>query len=259
MVSFSTSDASYETSKIDHQTKSWKENTTNQSSNSKKCNHYPCTTKLRNQFSVEGRISTSCNTNQNTEASCVNPTRTLTVVATKISTVAASTNDHNTVITTETPTDVALGASGHNSNTTTTIGTLSHIESTSSYKPANVSNFLDIINKAYQHFQAPTKTDLRAIKGIFRYLKGTMEHGISKSHLPCTFQAYRVGLSFCSGKVASGVLITRFLPSALQVADIFTEALPKTSFQVFRFKLGVHKLPLTSLRGADKGNSNSAS
>ena len=60
-------------------------------------------------------------------------------------------------------------------------------------------------------------------------------------------------------KVASGVLITHFLLSSLQVADIFTKALPKTSFQVFRFKLGVHKLQLTSLRGADKRNSNSAS
>ena len=60
-------------------------------------------------------------------------------------------------------------------------------------------------------------------------------------------------------KVASRVLITRFLPLSLQVADIFTKAFPKTSFQVFQFKLGVYKLPLTSLRAADKGNSNSAS
>ncbi|RVW89807.1 Retrovirus-related Pol polyprotein from transposon RE1 [Vitis vinifera] len=101
------------------------------------CNHCPCTIEQRNQFSVEERISASCNTNQNTEASCVNPNGTLTVVATKISTIAASTNDHNTAITTETPTDVALGASGHNSNIATTTGTLSQIESTSSYKPAN--------------------------------------------------------------------------------------------------------------------------
>ncbi|KAJ9678616.1 hypothetical protein PVL29_020712 [Vitis rotundifolia] len=86
MVSFSISDASCETSKIDHQTKSWKENTANQSSNSKKCNHCPCTTEQRNQFSVEGRISASCNTNQNTEASCVNPTGTPTIVAIEIST-----------------------------------------------------------------------------------------------------------------------------------------------------------------------------
>ena len=116
-VSFLTSDAYCETSKINHQTKSLKENTVNQSSNSKKCNHYPCITEQRNQFNVEGRISTRCNTNQNTEASCVNLIGTPTVVA-------ASTNDHNTVITTETPTNVALGATGHNSNTATTIETL---------------------------------------------------------------------------------------------------------------------------------------
>ncbi|RVW23488.1 Retrovirus-related Pol polyprotein from transposon RE1 [Vitis vinifera] len=505
MVSFSTSSASCETSKIDHQTKSWKENTANQSSNSKKCNHCPCATEQRNQFNVEGRISASCNTNQNIEASCVNPTGTPTVVATEISTVAASTNDHNTVITTETPTDVALCVSCHNSNTATTTGTLSQIESTSSYKPANGLDFgetfnpvikhitirlilslavtlgwtmrqLDVKNaflhgflkeevfmeqppgfinedlsnhvckfnrslyglkqaprawfdrlsqcllhlgfyygktylslfilrkgqsivllliyvddiivtsndnniisdlistmssdfslkdlgslhyflglevkylpnglfvsktkytrdllehikmmecthmntpmalnkQAYQHFQAPTKADLRAVKHILRYLKGTMEHGIS-DNLQFLDQALRpnidplhpvlqkitwltfllrdIGIQlreppqllcdnlsalhmivnavfharskhieldyhFVREKVASGVLITRFLPSSLQVVDIFTKALLKTSFQVFRFKLGVHKLPLTSLPGADKGNSNSAS
>nr|CAN83340.1 hypothetical protein VITISV_021483 [Vitis vinifera] len=117
MVSFSTPDASCETSKIDHQTKSWKENTANQSSNSKKCNHCPCTTEQRNQFSVEGRISASCNTNQNTEASCVNSIGTPTTLATEISIVAASTNDHNTVITTKTPTDVALGQHTDNKGT----------------------------------------------------------------------------------------------------------------------------------------------
>ena len=63
---------------------------------------------------------------------------------------------------------------------------------------------------------------------------------------------------FFQEKVTSRVLITRFLPSSLQAADIFTKVLPKTSFQLFQSKLGVHKLPLTSLRGIDKGNSNSA-
>ena len=92
----------------------------------------------------DGRISTSCITNQNTEASCVKPIGTPTAITVEISTVAASKNDHNTVITIETPTDVALGSSGHNFNTATTTGTLSQIESTSSYKLANVSNFPDI-------------------------------------------------------------------------------------------------------------------
>ncbi|RVW95113.1 hypothetical protein CK203_025547 [Vitis vinifera] len=153
MVSFSTSDASCETSKIDHQTKSWKENTANQSSNSKKCNHCPCTTEQRNQFSGEERIYASCNTNQNTEASCVNPIGTPTVVAAKISIIAASTNDQNIVITTETPTNVALGASGHNSNIATTTGTLSQIEFTSSYKHANKNKHVgpSLQNKSTGH------------------------------------------------------------------------------------------------------------
>ncbi|RVW77710.1 putative mitochondrial protein [Vitis vinifera] len=199
--------------------------------------------------------------------------------------IVTSTNDHNTVNTTKTPIDVALGASGHNSNIATTTGILSQIESTSSYKLSIVNNFPDIsndknfisdlintlssefspkdlrslhyflglkvkylpngsfvsqikytrdllehtkmmeythtntpkalksiiipsdeqpidptryrklvgslqyltftrldivheVNKACQHFQAPTKVYLRAIKRILRYLKGTMEHGI---------------------------------------------------------------------------------
>ncbi|KAL6316581.1 hypothetical protein AAG906_018836 [Vitis piasezkii] len=189
------------------------------------------------------------------------------------------------------------------------------------------------VNKACQHFQAPTKADLRAIKRILRYLKGTMEHGIrffkqSSLHLIGFYDANWVGctntrrstsgyciflganfsrsspeaeyrslassvakitwLTFLLRDIgiqlreppqllcdnlsalhmtvnlvfhafARGVLITRFLPSSLQVADIFTKALPKTSFQFFRFKLGVHKLPFTSLQGTDKRNSNSAS
>ena len=35
-----------------------------------------------------------------------------------------------------------------------------------------------VVNKTYQHFQAPTKAELRAVKRILRYLNGTMEHGI---------------------------------------------------------------------------------
>ncbi|RVW29653.1 Retrovirus-related Pol polyprotein from transposon RE1 [Vitis vinifera] len=79
------------------------------------------------------------------------------VVANEISTIVANTNDLNSVITTETPTDVVLGASGHNSNTATTIGTLSQIESTSSYKPANVSNFPDISKHLVVDLSFPQK------------------------------------------------------------------------------------------------------
>ncbi|RVW37627.1 Retrovirus-related Pol polyprotein from transposon RE2 [Vitis vinifera] len=389
MVSFSTSDASCETSKIDHQTKSWKENTANQSSNSKKCNHCPCTTEQRNQFSGEERIYASCNTNQNTEASCVNPIGTPTVVAAKISIIAASTNDQNIVITTETPTNVALGASGHNSNIATTIGTLSQIEFTSSYKHANGQHTDNkgthmitrsklkkdpSLKSQMVTFAATRSNDNNIISDLISTLSSefslkdlgslhyfreqwNMESGfsrqsslrltsfcdadwagctnirrstsgyciflganciswsskrqptVSRSSAEAEYRSFAssaveitwltfllrdIGIRLCEPpqllcgnlnalhmivnpvfhahskhieldyhyvpeKVASGVLITHFLPSSLQVANIFTKALPKTSFQVFRFKLGVHKLPLTSLRGADKGNSNSAS
>ena len=43
------------------------------------------------------------------------------------------------------------------------------------------------INKACQHFQAPTESDLRAIKRILQYLKGTTDYGIrflKQSSLP---------------------------------------------------------------------------
>ena len=84
-------------------------------------------------------------------------TGTPTAVATEISTVAASKNDHNTVVTTETPTDVAFGASGHNSHTATTTRTLSQIESTNSYKPAKVSNFPDISKHLVVDLSFPQK------------------------------------------------------------------------------------------------------
>ena len=42
-------------------------------------------------------------------------------------------------------------------------------------------NIVHAVNKACQHFQAPTKADLRAVKRILRYLKGTwsIESGFS--------------------------------------------------------------------------------
>ena len=49
-----------------------------------------------------------------------------------------------------------------------------------------------------------------------------------------------------------------FFHHPYKLADVFTKALPKTLFQVFRSKLGVHKLPPTSFWGIDKGNSTSA-
>uniref|UniRef100_A0A2N9G158 Reverse transcriptase Ty1/copia-type domain-containing protein n=1 Tax=Fagus sylvatica TaxID=28930 RepID=A0A2N9G158_FAGSY len=59
---------------------------------------------------------------------------------------------------------------------------------------------------------------------------------------------------FVHEKVAAGALVTRFVPTHLQIADIFTKALSKDSFQRLRFKLGVMLPPTSSLRGSDKVN-----
>uniref|UniRef100_A0A2N9I2K2 GAG-pre-integrase domain-containing protein n=1 Tax=Fagus sylvatica TaxID=28930 RepID=A0A2N9I2K2_FAGSY len=57
---------------------------------------------------------------------------------------------------------------------------------------------------------------------------------------------------FVREKVAAGALVTRFVPTHLQIADIFTKALSKDSFQRLRSKLGVMLPPTSSLRGSDK-------
>ena len=43
-------------------------------------------------------------------------------------------------------------------------------------------------------------------------------------------------------------LVTHFLPSKLQIVDIFTKGFPKDLFLTFYYKLGVHKIPHTSFR-----------
>lgn len=48
--------------------------------------------------------------------------------------------------------------------------------------------------------------------------------------------------------VALGVIEIRHIPASLQVADIFTKSLPRSSFAALRSKLGVGTLPITSLR-----------
>uniref|UniRef100_A0A2N9I3R3 Reverse transcriptase Ty1/copia-type domain-containing protein n=1 Tax=Fagus sylvatica TaxID=28930 RepID=A0A2N9I3R3_FAGSY len=59
---------------------------------------------------------------------------------------------------------------------------------------------------------------------------------------------------FVREKVAAGDLVTRFVPTHLQIADVFTKALSKDSFHGLRSKLGVLPLPTSSLRGSDKSN-----
>ena len=52
-------------------------------------------------------------------------------------------------------------------------------------------------------------------------------------------------------RVALGVLEVQHIPSALQLADIFTKSLPRHSFQSLRAKLSVGAPPTISLRGDD--------
>ena len=54
---------------------------------------------------------------------------------------------------------------------------------------------------------------------------------------------------FVREKVAVGALITRYMPTAIQVADIFTKALRKYPFIKFRSNLGVVSIPHSTLRG----------
>jgi len=55
---------------------------------------------------------------------------------------------------------------------------------------------------------------------------------------------------FVREKVARGHLVTRFVRSKDQLAEIHTKALGKQEFTMFRIKLGVSVPPLTSLRGS---------
>ncbi|KAK9180023.1 hypothetical protein WN943_029230 [Citrus x changshan-huyou] len=57
---------------------------------------------------------------------------------------------------------------------------------------------------------------------------------------------------FVKEKVAVGALITRYMPTTIQVADIFTKALDKYPFIKFRSNLGVVSRPHFTLRGDDK-------
>ncbi|GKV46548.1 hypothetical protein SLEP1_g53521 [Rubroshorea leprosula] len=57
---------------------------------------------------------------------------------------------------------------------------------------------------------------------------------------------------FVREKVALGHLITRFVSSTSQLADIFTKPLTRDSFHRLRSKLGLVSLPLPNLRGSNK-------
>ena len=62
---------------------------------------------------------------------------------------------------------------------------------------------------------------------------------------------------FVREKVAPGSLVTQFVSSKNQLANIFTKPLSKVFFQGLRYKLGVHILPSSNLTGSDKEDNNS--
>jgi hypothetical protein len=60
--------------------------------------------------------------------------------------------------------------------------------------------------------------------------------------------------NFVREKVALGFLVTRFVSSSDQLADILTKPLSRDAFTTLRYKLGAHFIP-PSMRGSDKDES----
>ncbi|OMO78632.1 Integrase, catalytic core [Corchorus capsularis] len=57
---------------------------------------------------------------------------------------------------------------------------------------------------------------------------------------------------FVREKVSAGSLVTQFVSSSNQVADVFTKALPRHALLLLRVKLGLCQIPQPSLRGRDE-------
>ena len=57
---------------------------------------------------------------------------------------------------------------------------------------------------------------------------------------------------FVREKVALGTLITRFVPSSLQLADLLTMPLSRAVFYALKTKLGLWNAPTPSLKGGLK-------
>jgi hypothetical protein len=58
---------------------------------------------------------------------------------------------------------------------------------------------------------------------------------------------------FVREKVALGTLITRFVPSSSQLADLFTKPLSRVTFDGLKSKLGLWATPTSSLKGGKEG------
>ena len=57
---------------------------------------------------------------------------------------------------------------------------------------------------------------------------------------------------FVRGKVIVGSIITHYLSSYLEIADVLTKQLPQQSFFAFKFELDIHLVPRLSLRKVDE-------
>ena len=79
-------------------------------------------------------------------------------------------------------------------------------------------------------------------------------HMIVNSFFHARTKHIELDVHFVHEKVAASALVSRFVPSHLQFANIFTKALSKTSFHGLRIKIGVVPPPPSSLRGSDKSN-----
>lgn len=60
-----------------------------------------------------------------------------------------------------------------------------------------------------------------------------------------------IDVHFIRERVAKNLLHTKYVPSHLQIANIFTKPLAKIPFTTLRYKLGVHNMPRPNLRWAD--------
>ncbi|KAD3337525.1 hypothetical protein E3N88_33045 [Mikania micrantha] len=89
------------------------------------------------------------------------------------------------------------------------------------------------VNQVIQFLQAPTTTHFQEVKRILRnhldYTPSVELHALPPD---------RPTLLFASGK-----LHPQFIPSKLQVADIFTKSLPRPQFEVFRKMLRIGPSP----------------
>ncbi|XP_020086744.1 uncharacterized protein LOC109709084 [Ananas comosus] len=100
------------------------------------------------------------------------------------------------------------------------------------------------VNAACQHMESSTMQDFQNVKRILRYISGTIDFGIRiLSQINPIFHArskhIEIDYHFIREKVAFGHLVTRFVSSPHQLADVLTKPLSKSGFTQLRTKLGM--------------------